>query len=275
MADFPQNPTKQPDPIVNTVADDFSSDGIITVFELSMSAIDIISVELDDTTIPITEYKLNTSNNSIEFTVAPAVGDLVVTYHSGYPQVSNGYAKLATPEDIEKDESGVTYPNLHRRIDDSLGLHTFIVSVFGKPILTDEFGNDIKIPDISMTKTIIESLIANEYDVQIVNVGDYVKDYVINWIPEEYQAKFIWVIRSESDTLDCVLDYTLNDIADEVYRGATKVLEGYPGDDDIIVTVQYDGLLSKDTYTLFTSTLSSFRTTEHHTHDENSNSEIP
>ena len=209
MADFPQNPTKQPDPI------------------------------------------------------------------PGYPLVSNGYAKPATPEDIAKDESGVTYPNLHRRIVDSLGLHTFTVSIFGQPILKDDLGNNVKIPDIATSTNIIDSLIANAYDVKIVDVGEYVKDYVIDWVTEDYQAKFVWVIRSEDDELECVLDYTLNDIADEVYRGVDRVLAGYPGDNKIVVTTQYDGLLSKDTYKLFTSTLSSFRTTEHHTHDENSNSEIP
>ncbi len=35
-----------------------------------------------------------------------------------YPQTAQGQAKLATEEDITKDEIGITDPNLHRRIDD-------------------------------------------------------------------------------------------------------------------------------------------------------------
>ena len=34
--------------------------------------------------------------------------------------LAQGYAKPATPEDIAKDEDGITYPNLHRRINDEL-----------------------------------------------------------------------------------------------------------------------------------------------------------
>ena len=33
------------------------------------------------------------------------------------PQTAQGEAKLATQADIAHDEAGITYPNLHRRID--------------------------------------------------------------------------------------------------------------------------------------------------------------
>ena len=35
-----------------------------------------------------------------------------------YPKMAQGPAKLATEEDIAKDDFGITDPNLHRRIDD-------------------------------------------------------------------------------------------------------------------------------------------------------------
>ena len=34
--------------------------------------------------------------------------------------LAQGYAKPATAEDLEKDEAGLTYPNLHRRINTDL-----------------------------------------------------------------------------------------------------------------------------------------------------------
>lgn len=34
--------------------------------------------------------------------------------------LAQGEAKLATAEDIAKDEEGITYPNLHRRIDQDM-----------------------------------------------------------------------------------------------------------------------------------------------------------
>ena len=37
-----------------------------------------------------------------------------------FPELAQGPAKLATAEDIEKDQEGYTHPNLHRRIDDSV-----------------------------------------------------------------------------------------------------------------------------------------------------------
>ena len=35
-------------------------------------------------------------------------------------KLAQGPAKLATPDDIEKDKIGITNPNLHRRIDEDL-----------------------------------------------------------------------------------------------------------------------------------------------------------
>jgi len=60
-----------------------------------------------------------------------------------------------------------------------------------------------------------------------------------------------------------------------VYRGSIKILEDDTEKYRVFTKIETDGLLSKDTYTLLTSALSSFRVTEHHTYDENSNSEIP
>ena len=37
-------------------------------------------------------------------------------------QYGQGPAKLATAEDIERDDYGITKPNLHRRIDDDLSV---------------------------------------------------------------------------------------------------------------------------------------------------------
>lgn len=35
-----------------------------------------------------------------------------------YPKLAQGPAKPADIEDLKHDQSGITYPNLHRRIDD-------------------------------------------------------------------------------------------------------------------------------------------------------------
>ena len=193
----------------------------------------------------------------------------------GYPQVSNEYATVATPEDIAKDEAGITYPNLHRRIDSELGLRTFVISIFGQPILKDSFNNDMVIPDPDMSEAIVYSLITNSYDVRIVDVGEYVKDYVIDWVTPGMEAKFMWIVRTEDNTLEYASGYDLIDIVNAIYRDQVKILEPDTETYKVYTKIETDGLLSKDTYTLLTSTLSSFRVTEHHTHDESSNSEIP
>lgn len=200
-----------------------------------------------------------------------------------YPQVSNGYAKPATPEDIEKDVNwpNITYPNLHRRIDVSKGLRTFVISIFGQPILKDAQNNDMRIPDIFTSQDMIHSLITNSYDVLIVDVGDFVKDYVIDWVTEGFEAKFIWIVRTSDNTLEYDDGYTLMDIVDTIYRDHVKVLEPDTLNYKVFTKIETDGLLSKDTYTLLTSTLSSFRVTEHHTYSDdadpetNPNLEIP
>lgn len=46
-------------------------------------------------------------------------------------KLAQGPAKPATPEDIERDEGGITFPNLHRRIDDELA-----------PIIGEEVAHD-------------------------------------------------------------------------------------------------------------------------------------
>ena len=35
-----------------------------------------------------------------------------------YPKLAQGQAKPADIEDLKHDKSGITYPNIHRRIDD-------------------------------------------------------------------------------------------------------------------------------------------------------------
>lgn len=192
-----------------------------------------------------------------------------------YPQISNGYATIATPEDIAKDEAGITYPNLHRRIDVELGLRTFVISIFGQPILKDEFNNDTVIPDLDMSEGIAHALITNSYDVRIVDVGGYVKDYVIDWVTPGMEAKFMWIVRTEDNTLEYASGYDLIDIVNAIYRDQVQILEPDTETYKVYTKIETDGLLSKDTYTLLTSTLSSFRVAEYHTHDENSNSEIP
>lgn len=207
-----------------------------------------------------------------DFPSNPSVSPDVIP---GYPQVSNGYATVATPEDIAKDETGITYPNLHRRIDDSLGLRTFVISIFGQPILKDEFNNDMVIPDPDMSEGIAHALITNSYDVRIVDVGGYVKDYVIDWVTPGMEAKFMWIVRTEDNKLEYASGYDLIDIVNAIYRDQVQILEPDTETYKVYTRIETDGLLSKDTYTLLTSTLSSFRVTEYHTHDENSNSEIP
>ena len=193
----------------------------------------------------------------------------------GYPQVSNGYATIATPEDIAKDENGITYPNLHRRIDVELGLRTFVISIFGQPILKDTFNNDMVIPDVETSETAIKNLITNSYDVKVMDVGEYVKDYVIDWVTPGMEAKFIWIVRTEDNTLEYASGYDLIDIVNTIYRNQIPILEPDTESYKVYTKIETDGLLSKDTYTLLTATLNSFRVTQHHTHDENSNSEIP
>lgn len=39
---------------------------------------------------------------------------------------AQGPAKIATAEDLAKDQAGITYPNLHRRIDDEIGSNSQI-----------------------------------------------------------------------------------------------------------------------------------------------------
>ena len=192
-----------------------------------------------------------------------------------YPLLSNGYAKLATQEDIEKDESGITYPNLHRRIDVSLGLNTFIITVFGKPILKDSFETDLHIPDITSSEELVKSLITNAYDVVIVNIGELVKDYIFNWIVDGYEVQFVWVIRCQDDMLNYAEGYTLNDIIDAVYRGDNPILQTDTSEYHVSAKVEHTKELEKPTYELFTSATSSFRTAHHYTYDPNLNSEIP
>lgn len=42
--------------------------------------------------------------------------------------LAQGYAKPATQADIDRDELGITYPNLHRRIDPDIDLSPIIPS---------------------------------------------------------------------------------------------------------------------------------------------------
>lgn len=48
-----------------------------------------------------------------------------------YPQMAQGQAVPANAEDIAHDKSGITYPNLHRRIDNEATDGEYVVSVSG------------------------------------------------------------------------------------------------------------------------------------------------
>ena len=48
-----------------------------------------------------------------------------------YPQMAQGQAVPANAKDIAHDKSGITYPNLHRRIDNEATDGEHVVSVSG------------------------------------------------------------------------------------------------------------------------------------------------
>ena len=60
--------------------------------------------------------------------------------------LAQGYAQPATQEDIERDAEGITYPNLHRRIDPELDLSPitptgdiyYLVTSNGNSIVTED-----------------------------------------------------------------------------------------------------------------------------------------
>ncbi len=276
MADFPQKPNSSPNPVYSTITNVYKGDGTTTSYNLTMYATSIVRIIIDDVEVfnyTVTNDRYN-NYSTVIFDSAPSNGsEIVIVYLFEIPQNANGYAKLATEEDIEADESGITYPNLHRRIDDSLGLYTFRVIVLGLPILTDEYGNPQLIPDIEISKELIHSLVTNSYDVQIIQDGNNVSDYIVDFITGE--VKFMWVIRSADIELTFAEGYDLVKVADEVYRGNDKIIQDDTEEYQMSAKLEVYIPEEKDTYTLLTSTYSSFRTTEHHTHNENSNSEIP
>ena len=201
-----------------------------------------------------------------DFPVNPSASPAVI---EGYPVLTTGYAVPYTEE-----EQSLTYPDLHRRVEVDKGLYTFTITIFGKPILKDAAENDMVIPDPDMSEAIIKSMLTDAYDVKIVDVGEFVKDYIDNYIVEGYEVNFIWIIRSEDEMLH-YNDCNLNDIVNAVYRGSYKVLQPDTEDYHVSAKVERDQLLQKDTYELYVSTMSSFRTTQHYTYDPDLDQEIP
>ena len=193
-----------------------------------------------------------------------------------YPLDPFGYARPATPEEIDREtDLGYTYPDLHRRIAVSQGLNTFTITIYGKPILKDKFENDLTIPDPDMSEAIVKTLITNAYDVKIVDVGEYVKDYIDDYIVDGYEVNFVWIVRSEDDVPQYADGYTLMDIINEVYRGSYKVLQPDTLDYHVSAKVERDQLLEKDTYQIYVSATGSFRTTQHYTYDPDMDQEVP
>lgn len=193
----------------------------------------------------------------------------------GYPVETTGYA---VPCEEELGQT-VTYPDLHRRINVDQGLYTFTITIYGKPILKDKFENDLTIPDIATSESIIKEFITNVYDVQIVNVGEYVKDYIDSYIVEGYEVNFVWIVRSEDLSLQYAEGYNLNNIIDLVYRSTEAdnhpVLQPDTLDYHVSAKIEREQLLKKDTYQLYVSTCNSFRTTQYYTYDSDLDQEIP
>lgn len=274
MADFPQIPTSLPAPMITTITNVITGDGVTSSFTLTMYAKSIITVTIDD--VEVSDYTLvNGRYSNIVFTTAPALNStIVVTFLYEFPQTATGYIKPATDEDLVIDASGVTYPNLHRRIDESKGLYVSRIVILGMPILYDDSGLDNTLPDNDSVRTTIKEHITNAYDVKLITLGNYVKDYIVDYITGE--CKFMWIIRTSEKEIQYSDGYDMLKIVDEVYRDPSHpILQ--PNTLDYQVSAQIDAskLLCKDTYNIYATATSSFRTTEHHTHDENSNSEIP
>jgi len=85
-------------------------------------------------------------------------------------QLAQGPAKLATEEDIQRDESGITKPNLHRRID---VITSAIISE--DTILLTENNYDLLTEDdyILMTEVDYPSNLADTHSVLVQGVNSY------------------------------------------------------------------------------------------------------
>lgn len=84
--------------------------------------------------------------------------------------LAQGQAKLATEEDLIHDASGITYPNLHRRIDTDLALvevEATLLSVEGAYLVNAE-GTAILAGPASITKPGAE-----EYTLSVSGVNSY------------------------------------------------------------------------------------------------------
>lgn len=107
--------------------------------------------------------------------------------------LAQGQAKLATEEDLFRDASGITYPNLHRRIDKDLAprFERFILKTAEGDILLTSEGQSIV---ISVDITSLESLANNgelpprkedyDYTLLVQGVNSYRNVKITNIDPE-------------------------------------------------------------------------------------------
>lgn len=95
--------------------------------------------------------------------------------------LAQGQAKLATEEDLLHDASGITYPNLHRRIDTDLALievEAILLSAEGQYLVTAE-GDAILIGPASINKPGAE-----DYILSVSGVNSYRTTKKINTNPD-------------------------------------------------------------------------------------------
>ena len=98
--------------------DEFIGSGSATEFQLSEIATEIISVIVNGT--ETSSYTFDLENDTIILSSAPAAGVIVSVVYKIDFSYAQGPVKLASASDIARDESGVTKPYLHRRIDNEL-----------------------------------------------------------------------------------------------------------------------------------------------------------
>lgn len=90
--------------------------------------------------------------------------------------LAQGQAKLATEEDLFRDASGITYPNLHRRIDTDLAPKyewVTLKTAEGDILLTSEGNPIIVCVDMSSVAPIVtDVLTTNDGEIITTNDGD-------------------------------------------------------------------------------------------------------
>ena len=91
-----------------------------------------------------------------------------------YPQLAQGPAKPATPEDLERDATGITNPNLHRRIDNTpveIYFDTYELTTEDDYVLTTQDGEVIMI-DLAGNQS-RRVLINNKYTLSVSGVNSF------------------------------------------------------------------------------------------------------